>query len=192
MTDPATVFVHVRVVIGIIIGLGITHLLRHVARIVEHPHRQRTWWVHLAWALATFLYMIGFWWWELGLESIEHWSVPIYLFLILYAVLLYLQCALLFPEDIADYDGYQDYFMSRRRWFFGMVAALYAVDLLDSWVKGSAHLHALGGVYLVRGALFVVLALVAMRTRNLRFHAAFAVLAVISQVAFVLRYYYAE
>lgn len=132
MTDAGALFVHVRIVIGIIVGLGVTHLLRNAAHFIEHPGRERTWWVHLAWALATFLYIVGFWWWEFALTTIPHWSFPIYLFLILYAVLLYLQCALLFPEDIADYSGYQDYFMSRRRWFFGTVAALYAVDIVDS------------------------------------------------------------
>ena len=32
-------YLHVRVLMGMIIGLGLTHLLRHFARIVEQPKR---------------------------------------------------------------------------------------------------------------------------------------------------------
>jgi hypothetical protein len=55
---------HVRVLFSIILGLGVSHLLRGVARIMQHPKQYRVYWVHLAWAIFLFLYLIHFWWWE--------------------------------------------------------------------------------------------------------------------------------
>ena len=47
------------------------------------------------------------------------WTFGIYLFIIAYAVLLFLLAALLFPDSMLDYASYEDFFFSRRRWFFG-------------------------------------------------------------------------
>lgn len=192
MNDPSQLFTHIRIIIGIVLGLGLTHLLRNAAHLVEHPKKTRVWWVHLVWALSTFLYLVHFWWWELRLDTVPHWNFAAYLFVILYAVLLYLMCALLFPEDISDYSGFRDYFLSRRRWFFGVLAIVYLLDFIDTWLKGAGYLHALGPEYIVRGAVFVTLCLIAMRTRNARFHGAFAVLGIIYQLSFILRLYYVE
>lgn len=192
MIAVSALFTHVRIIIGIILGLGLTHLLRHVVSIVEHPRRHRVWWVHLVWALAIFVYLIHFWWWEFRLDTIPHWNFPTYLFLILYTILLYLLCALLFPDDISDYDGWQDYLLSRRGWFFGVLAVVYLFDMVDTWLKGASYAQALGVEYLVRSAVFVVLSLIAMRTRNKRFHATFAVLGLLYEATYILRLYYAQ
>lgn len=49
------------------------------------------------------------------------WSLGLYLYVTIYAVILYFICSLLFPSDMGDYTGYRDYFLSRRRWFFGLL-----------------------------------------------------------------------
>jgi hypothetical protein len=119
---------HVRVVVSILVGFGLTHLLRGVARIVQHPGKERIYWVHLVWTWFMFFYIITYWWWEFRLEKITQWTLPLYGFVIVYGVLLYLLCALLFPDDISDYDRFRGYFYSRRGWFFGVLAALWVVD----------------------------------------------------------------
>ncbi|HVX04397.1 MAG TPA: hypothetical protein VHA71_04660 [Rhodanobacteraceae bacterium] len=186
------IYTHIRIVIGIVIGLGLTHLLRGMARLIEHPKREGIWWVHLVWVLSIFLYLIHFWWFEFELGAITHWNFPIYLFLILYAVLLYVLCALLFPEDISDYRGFRDYFMARRHWFFGVLALVFVLDFADTWLKGSAHFVTLGPEYVARGAVFIALSLVAIGTRNTRYHAAFAVFGVVYQVTYMVRLYYVQ
>lgn len=190
MNVTSPLFTHVRIIIGIVLGLGLTHLLRQAVRIVEHPRRNRVWWVHVVWALAIFVYLIHFWWWEFRLDTITHWSFATYLFLILYTVLLYLLCALLFPEDISDYNDWQDYFLSRRVWFFGVLAVVYLFDLVDTWLKGASYAHALGVEYIARSVVFVILSLIAMRTRDKRFHATFAVLGLFYEASYILRLYY--
>jgi len=131
-------YLHVRVVFAMIVGLGVTHLLRGIARIVEHPGKNKAYWVHLVWVFFLFLYLIHFWWWEFRLESVPQWTFPLYLFVAVYAVLLYLLCAPLFPEQMSDYDRFDSYFDSRRKWMFAALAALFAVDVLDTVIKGTA------------------------------------------------------
>ena len=68
--------------------------------------------------------LVHFWWWEFGLFVIEDWTFGKYLFIILYAVTLFLLSALLFPDSMQDYRGYEDFFYARRAWFFGLLALL--------------------------------------------------------------------
>jgi hypothetical protein len=159
----------------VIIGLGIAHLLQGVAGIVQHPRREKIYWVHLAWVAAIFLRAIFWWWFEFRLSETQQWTFGLYFFVLGYAFLLYLTCALLFPRDLADYDGFKDYFYSRRGWFFGVNLFGIAVDIVDSLAKGMGHFRSLGVSYPFIMAALAVLFFVAMRTRSERFHAAFAV-----------------
>jgi hypothetical protein len=47
----AQIFTHIRIVMGIALGLGITRLLTGTAQFVQHPQRRRVYWVHLGWVL---------------------------------------------------------------------------------------------------------------------------------------------
>ncbi len=187
--DPTTaeIFLHIRVVMGIVLGFGITRLLAGAAKFVQHPHRQRPDLVHLGWAFSLLLMLVHFWWWEFWLSAIPMWTFGIYLFLIVYTIVLFLLCALLFPDDIAEYSGYRDYFMSRRQWFFGLLAVSYLLDLIDTLIKGRVHFEQFGPEYMIRIAAYVLLCLVAMQVSDRRFHVAFVVASLVYQVSFIFR-----
>jgi hypothetical protein len=118
----AAIFTHVRIVMGMALGLGITRLLTGTAQFVQHPQRRRVYWVHLGWVLFMLVSLSHFWWWEFWLHAVAVWTYEFYFFLIAYTVLLYFLCALLFPDDVDEYGGYEEYFISRRKWFFGILA----------------------------------------------------------------------
>ena len=109
--------------------------------------------------------LVHFWWWQFGLYGIRSWTFGIYLFVLIYAVVLFLLCAFLFPESMQDYKSYEDFFYARRGWFFGLLAATYLLDVIDTLIKGEEHFARFGWEYLIRTPLFVVLCLVAMRDR---------------------------
>jgi hypothetical protein len=90
-------------------------------------------------------------------------------------VIQFLLCVLLFPEEMADYSGFKDYFYSRRRWIFSLMTILFVADVVDTVIKGSGYLRTLGPAYYVRTALYIPLSAGAIKIRNERFHAAFAV-----------------
>jgi hypothetical protein len=106
--------------------------------------------LHLGWAAWLLLSIIHFWWWEFRLALVPRWTFAIYFFVILYAILFYSLCTLLFPSDLKDYSGYEDYFLSRRRWFFGILAATCVADIIDTTLKGSAYPHSFGVEYPMR------------------------------------------
>jgi hypothetical protein len=177
-------FNYVMVLASVILGLGITHLLMGVAGILQHPGRDKIYWVHLLWVAATFLRAIFWWWFEFRLSETPGWTFTLYVFVLGYAFLIYLWCALLFPRDLAGYDGFKDYFYSRRRWFFGLGVAGQLVDVVDTLLKGLDHFRSLGPSYPIAMFVLTALFLIAMRTRNERFQAAFAIFSVTYLVAY--------
>jgi hypothetical protein len=165
-------FPHVRIVMGMVIGLGITRLLMGAAGLIQHPKRARLSLIHLLWAFSILLELIFFWWWEVELSLLTDWSFGIFSFLIAYAVTLFLLAALLFPDNIDDYEGYQDFFLKRRHWFFGVFAATFVLDVVDTLIKGMPHFDSLGIGYLAQVPLGIALCLIAIRTADRRYHLA--------------------
>jgi hypothetical protein len=181
------VYLHVRVIIGIILGLSVSRLLNGVSRFAQHPLRNKVFVTHLVWVAFAFLCVVHFWWFEFYLASVHRWTFELYVFIILYASLYFVLCAILFPDTLEEYAGYADYFMSRRRWFFGLIAVIFLVDLVDTAIKGSEHFYSFGIVYPARNLIYVVVAIVAMFVSDNRFHLTIAISALAFQVFWILR-----
>lgn len=180
-------YLHVRVLLGMVVGLALTHLIRHFARIIDRPTRARVSWIHLLWAVSMFIYILHFWWWEFRLAGAVHWTFPLYMFVTCYALLLYLLCTVVFPDSLDGFRGYDDYFMSRRGWFFGLLALAYVVDLGDTWIKGAGYFEGFGGEYIARNVGYVVLCMVAIATSKRWFHASFVLAGLLYQVSWIVR-----
>jgi len=186
--DPA-LFAHVRVVLGMVVSLGIARLLSGVAVFVQHPGRQKPDAVHLLWVAAMLLSLVHFWWWQFALSHRTAWRFELYAFVLLYATLNYLLCAILFPNDLDEYTGYRDYFESRRAWFFGLLGLSLAVDLADTWLKGHDYMARLGTEYPIRLGAYLLLFGAAMAVRHRGFHLALAVGSLVYEVSWILRVY---
>jgi hypothetical protein len=78
-------YLHVRVLIALILGLSVTRLVSGIAALVQHPSRYPIWPVHLCWVAWALLNVITFWWWEFRLSSIQHWTYGLYFFVCVYA-----------------------------------------------------------------------------------------------------------
>lgn len=189
MTPDAApeVFPHIRVVMGMVIGLGMARLLLGVARIIQHPRQYPLYPVHLAWAVSLLLMLVHFWWWEFGLYVVQDWTFGAYLFIVGYAITLFLMCALLFPDSLQDYKSYEDFFYSRRAWFFGLLALTYVLDIIDTLLKGEEHFAHFGGEYLIRTPILVALCLIAIATASRRYHLVFVTATLIYQISWIWR-----
>lgn len=183
------VFVHIRILIGVVLGLALTRMLSGLARFVEHPKRWRLSPLHLLWVLVILVSAIHFWWWEFALERVPAWRFQLFLFVLCYAFLFYLLASLLFPADLEGYDGYEDYFLSRRRWFYGLFATTFVFDWIDTLLKGHARLAELGAEYEAKLILCLILCAVGAWLRNRRFHLAFAGLYLAYDVSWIFRVY---
>ena len=100
-------------------------------------------------------------------------------------MLLFLLSALLFPDSMPDYKGYEDFFISRRAWFFGVLGATYLFDVIDTLIKGPAHFQRFGTEYLILTPLLVALCIAAALTADRRFHAAFVAFTLIYQISWI-------
>ena len=86
--------------------------------------------------------------------------------------------------------GYQDYFLSRRVWFFSFLAVSEALDVVDTWIKGAEHFWSFGTEYIVHISTFIVLCGVAASTRNLTFHVVFVITALLYEASVFVRSFY--
>jgi hypothetical protein len=183
-------FSHIKTVIGIILSLSIALLLQGTVKMIQHPGRTKPYWVHLLWALYIFLMLIHFWWWEYKLKEISEWIFPEYFFIIVYIMIYYALCALLFPSDINDYEGsYEKYFYSRKNWFFIVLAICFVLDFIDTSIKGRQYLSTFHYEYYVRTITHIVLCLLAIKTKNRKFHAVLPILFILYEISFILRLY---
>ena len=175
------VFVHVRIVMGTVIGLGLTRLLMGTAGLIQHPKRARLSLLHLLWVLSLSVELILFWWWEYDLSRLPSWNFGIFIFLIGYAVTLFALAALLFPDNLNEYDGYEDFFIKRRHWFFGIFGLTFLLDLVDTLIKGAPYFQTMDLLYLAQIPFGLVLSGIAIWTPNRRFHLAFVIIHLIYQ-----------
>jgi hypothetical protein len=183
-------FEYIAVLTSIIIGLGIAQLLQGFTRLIQHPEQGKIYWVHLCWVTYMFLTTVLWWWWEFRLGEIEEWTFALYMFVLFYAVLIYLLCAFLFPTNFSDYDGPKGYFYSKRSWFFGILMLVNFVDICDTLLKGLEYFASLGSEYLIATILKIVLAGVAMFSKNERYHEVIAVAFLLYQLSWALRSLY--
>lgn len=182
-------FPHVRIVLGIVIGLAITRLLMTIAGFIQHPRRANVSAIHLLWMGSILLELVLFWWWEFALYRIEHWTFGIALFLVLYAVTLFLLAALLSPDNIEEYASYEDFFLNRRRWFFGIFAVTFVLDAVDTLIKGSAYWERYGFDYAIQIPLGLALCAVAIATRDRRVQIGAVLVHLAYQVFWISQYF---
>jgi len=182
-------FAHVRILIGMIMSLSIALMLKGTAKMVQHPGREKPYWVHLLWALYIFLLLIHFWWWEFKFHSLTQWTFPLYFFLISFIIVFFVLSALLFPDDLKDYTGYENYFYSRKKWFFGVLAFSYMMDSIDTLLKGKQYAIGFGAEFPLRNTIHFILCIVAIKVNNKKFHAALVILFLLYELSFILRLY---
>lgn len=188
--EPLKIFEHCRLILGMVLSLSVARLLNGLARFVQHPAKVKIFLPHLLWAFAILLHLIHFWWWEFRLIYVHEWTFEVYFLLLLYTIDIFLLCCLLFPDDMAEYSGFQQYFMSRRRWFFSIFAVSFLLDFYDTALKGATYFASLGWEYPVRNVIYIALCIWAMITTNVRLQLWFVIVAIIYEVSYILRLYH--
>ena len=185
--DASQLFIHLRILMGTVIGLGMARLLLGFAGIIQHPHRAKLSATHLIWAVSIFVTLVHFWWWEFALFTVPQWTFGAFIFPIAYCTALFMLCVLLFPDDIKEYDGYEDFFMSRRAWFFGFFGATVIFDIFDSSLKGWDYLTTFDLEYAIQVPVSLALCCIAIYSKNRRFQLIFAIVQILYQLSWVVR-----
>lgn len=188
--DPQSapeLFPHIRIVMGMVVGLGISRLLLGVSSLVQHPKRKAFSTLQLLWVGAILLELIHFWWWEFALFHLEEWTFGTFFFIFFYTIVLFLQAVLLFPDSLSEYDGYEDFFLKRRPWFFGLFIANILCDLVDTYIKGNAHWGKFAFEFSLQVPIGIALCAIAIWTPNRNFHLTLVSVYLIYQVSWIFR-----
>ena len=157
-------------------GLGLTHLLTGLSKTIHHRDTLRVYRVHLVWTLNVAPYIVAIWWglfWSSGQGS---WSFLQFLFILLYAVVLFLLASLLFPWDVAADQDFEEHFWRTRPWFFAILAMAWVIDVPDTQLKGKEGLRAIPAEYAVFALTHITLAIIGASTSDRRSHSVYAVL----------------
>lgn len=185
----AEYFGHVRTIIGMVLGLSLARLVNGLTRFVQHPGTIKVYPVHLGWVAYLLITIVHFWWYEFHLALVPVWTFPLYGFLIFYTMVFAALTALLFPDQMNDYNGFEDYFEKRKGWFFGLLAFSALLDVGDTLVKGPDYLRSLGIEYPLRQAAIVILSIALIFITSRRTQLALVIAAIVYQVSWIVRLY---
>ena len=178
-----SLFEYVMIPPAIVLGLALTHILTGAGRIVHrlagHGSPIRLDWIHLTWVAHIFSWIVFFWWYSYAWTVQFEWSLLVFMFLILYAVMLYLMCVVLIPSDLDEVSDFAAYFMSLRGWFFAGIILLIVVDFADSAVKGLDNVLDLGLGYTTLRIFLFLGAIAAIRSGSRWYHGPYALVGLV-------------
>ncbi len=168
-------FEYLGVLISVVMGLGITHLLTGTSKVIQCRDTVRAYWVHIMWTVNILLYILVIWWGMFWWSTLAEWNFFQYLFVTLYAIVLFLMSAMLYPWDFSSEFDFEEYFFKNRGWFFGLQVVAWLIDVPETTLKSDMGLRDLPEFYPVFVTTLFVLSVVAAFTRSRRYHAFFSV-----------------
>ena len=181
-------FEYVMVLVSIVVGLAITHLLSAVGSTVHrlrgHGNPIRLDAVFILWVGYVLTWLVSFWWWEFKFQGNQNqWSFGLYLFIITYAICLFLLTVILIPSKMEDVHESYEYFMAGRKWFFGACLLLTGLDIGDTSLKG--HEWLMRPEFLVMTGIFGACCIVGIVSERRRVQLAVAAIAFVVQQVYM-------
>ena len=157
-------FEYLSVLISIVVGLGISHLLAGVARLVRHRGRTRFYLPTLLWLATLLLVFIQIWWAMFEARVIEVWTFYDFVLVLAIPAEVYLLAYLLLPErgDGPSLDLREEYF-ENRRWFFGVLTLVPLTSLAQEYALSGTIQRDANPLFLLA---FLLLALGGLATRR--------------------------
>lgn len=170
-----TPYEYLTVFVSVVTGLAIVHLLGGISLILDTRVKEHLDWIHGVWTGNVLVTTLLVWWFNFGLTEVRVWSLPHFLTLVAYSVVLYLLAALLYPVRGSEVVDFRAHFEANRPRFFLLALAFQFVDLADAVLERRALGTDWNTLHLVSVAVFGAAFLVAMRTSDRRFHGALAI-----------------
>ncbi|MEI9927451.1 MAG: hypothetical protein WDN44_06785 [Sphingomonas sp.] len=165
-------FDYLGVLISVILGLALTHLLLGTSRAIQERGSVKIYWVQLVWALNILIYVLAIWWGMYWWRQLEVWTIQTFFFLTLYACVLFLLAAMLFPHESCAGMDFEANFMRNRRWFFGLQLAAFLLDIPETLAKGVDGLRGVPVEYRLFLPVMIAINIAGLVTANRRVHAA--------------------
>lgn len=183
-------FEYIMVLVSIVIGLAITHLLTAIAagvhRLRGHGEPLTIDLIYSLWVGYVLIWLVSFWWYEFAFQGIrESWTFGIYLFVISFAIVLFLLAAILVPHRLQGVKHTYSYFMEGRRWFFCALIVAVGFDVVDTLLKGADYASRDAAMW--QAGVFVLCALAGLATRRRGVQLTAAVIAFVLNLAYMFQ-----
>lgn len=179
------VFEYIGVLISVIMGLAITHLAVGASKLIQNRDTARLCLPHALWTLNVLLYILMIWWSMFWWSGLEDWSAFYYLGITLYAIVLFLMSAMLYPYDMEKDIDIEAYFFKNRGWFFALMVVAWLLDIPETLAKDITDLRAVPPRYLVFALSMIGLAIIGIATPNRQVHTALPIAWLLLFVSFV-------
>ena len=178
--DP---FSYLTVLISIILGLGITHLLGGLGRVLQARGHVRPYGPSIAWLVLLLVIHVQTWWALFGLRAFQRWSFLAFVVVLLQPIVLYLLAALVVPAESAGavIDLRENYYAQARS-FFGLTVLLLVVSLTRDLVIAG---HLPGPLNLTVHGLFFVAWGTAAFTQREWYHRGLVVYTAVLMVGYI-------
>ena len=144
-------FEYVMVIVSIILGLGLTVILRGLARLARGALPCA---VVVVWGFLLLFLFLQNWWAFWDMAAVEEWNLIKFLFVSFYVCNMYAMTELMLPMASASDTDWLAHFNSVRKWFFGMLAVLVVLGITLN-VPSTVGFIALFGVAVLNGVVLI-------------------------------------
>ena len=165
-------FEYIGVLISVIMGLAITHLAVGASKLIQNRESARIYLPHVMWTVNVLLYILMIWWSMFWWSGLEDWSAYQYLGITIYAIVLFLMSAMLYPYDMDKDIDIEAYFFKNRVWFFSLMLIAWLLDIPETIGKEVTGLRELPPRYFIFIVSMLALAIIGIGTKNRRVHMA--------------------
>jgi hypothetical protein len=126
-------FEYITVLISIILGMGITEILSSAGNVILRWNNVKLYWPHAVLVLLVFVFHFQEWWIVFELRTYQYWRLPVFLFVILYPVNLYILARILFPPDMGSNDtDLRTFYYENCRRIFLFILSLAILSILNN------------------------------------------------------------
>lgn len=160
------VFEYIGVLVSVIMGLGITHLATGATKLIQHRDQVKFYLPHTLWTVNVLVFILLIWWGMFWWSAHEEWYAYEYLFITLYAIVLFFLSSMLYPWDMDKDIDVREYFYRNRLWFFGALLLAWCLDIPETLLKSYADLRPVPQEYFLFVGLQVAMAVIGLSTRR--------------------------
>jgi hypothetical protein len=126
-------FEYVSVLISIILGLGITLVLTGIAEIIRRWKSIKHFGPYYIWIALAFILHLQEWWAMYEFKSVMSWTLPSFLFVASYPILLFVLANLLFPTKWSKKGiDFKAFYFDNYNKFFTCLILLAGLSILQN------------------------------------------------------------
>lgn len=186
-TPQVATYQHVVVVMSMVLGLGITQLLKGMAQLHRARSRVRTYWLHWGWVTLLVFVSLLLWWTFWNYRGIAEWNFLRFVVYLSPIIVMYYVTARAFPDPVDSVSSIKEYYFANRVGFFGSFALCGVLAGVAAAVVRGLPLSDSSYVFRL---LLVLFMLILMRSTNERVHATVFVVSASLLVLFMLFYHF--